>query len=82
MANPKNTVMAGRSFAKPSIRKFTGGEIVKTAQAKGRGKKWIVENDMHTADQWTNSRKHSYYRCRRGQWVEYFRSDKLSEVTA
>jgi hypothetical protein len=82
MANPKNTVMRGRSFAKPSLRKFNGGEIVEPTPAAGRGKKWIVENDSHMADRWTASRKHSYYRCRRGQWVQYFRSDKLREVTA
>lgn len=77
MANPKNTVMTGRMFAKPALRKFNGGEVVTTPQAKGRGKKWIVENDSHTADRWTGSVKHSYYRCRRGAWVEYFRSDVL-----
>lgn len=82
MANPKNTVMLGRAFAKPSLRKFNGGEVVKTKSRKGLGKKWIVENDGHEADIFTASMKHSYYRCRRGQWVEYFRSDSLREVTA
>lgn len=78
MANPKNTIMVGRKFARPTARKFNGGEVVKTSAKAGLGKKWIVENDAHSADSWTNSRKHSYYRCRRGAWVEYFRSDKLS----
>jgi hypothetical protein len=83
MANKKNTVMIGRSFAKPSLRKFNGGEIVKTRNSKGLGKKWIVENDLHSSDsEWTKSAKHSYYRCRRGRWVKYFRSDNLFKVRA
>jgi len=82
MANPKNTVMRGRSFAKPSLRKFNGGEVVKPTEVTGYGKKWIVENDSHIADRWTNTIKHSYYRCRRGAWVKYFRSDKLVHVAA
>lgn len=82
MANPKNTVMWGRSFARPTARKFNGGEIVRTKSRLGLGKKWIVENDGHTADDWAASKKHSYYRCRRGKWVEYFRSDSLVPVSA
>ena len=82
MANPKNTVMRGRLFAKPSLRKFNGGEIVKPIAKAGLGKKWIVDNDSHTADRWTDTVKHSYYRCRRGAWVKYFRSDKLNTVAA
>lgn len=81
MAHPKNTVMLGRRFAKPSLRKFNGGEIVKPTGKAGRGKKWIVENDNHESDFNTPSNKHSYYRCRRGAWSEYFRSDKLVPVT-
>lgn len=82
MANPKNTVMLGRLFARPSARKFNGGEIVLPTAKDGLGKKWIVENDKHRADIDTPSMKHSMYRCRRGKWVKYFRSDKLVEVTA
>lgn len=82
MANPKNTVMIGRQFAKPGLRKFNGGEIVRSTQSAGLGKKWIVENDMHMSDYDTDSHKHSYYRCRRGKWVRYFRSDKLVAVAA
>ena len=82
MANPKNTVMIGRTYAKPALRKFNGGEVVRPTAKAGRGKKWIVENDYHECDHDTPSRKHSYYRCRRGQWVEYFRSDKLVPVSA
>jgi len=82
MANPKNTVMLGRMFAKPSLRKFNGGEIVKSKTKFGFGKKWIVENDGHENDFDTPSAKHSYYRCRRGKWVQYFRSDKLVQVRA
>jgi len=82
MANPKNTVMLGRKIAKPTLRKFNGGEIVK-AKAKGglgRNKKWIVENDGHESDVWTNTRKHSYYRCRRGATVVAFRSDEIYKI--
>lgn len=82
MANPKNTVMLGRMFARPSARKFNGGEIVKPKTKKGLGKKWLVENDMHESDYLTHSNKHSYYRCRRGKWVNYFRSDQLDLVAA
>jgi len=77
MANQKNTVMQGRSVAKPSLRKFNGGETVEPKPKAGLGKKWIVENDDHISDRWTATKKHSYYRCRRGAWVKYFRSDAL-----
>lgn len=72
--------MLGRIFAKPTLRKFNGGEIVRSSSTRANGKKWIVENDGHESDAWTPSMKHSYYRCRRGHTVEYFRSDALRKV--
>lgn len=71
------SVMAGRKFAVATRRKFTGGEVVKPKGSLGRGKKWIVNIEGHESDMWTPSNKHSYYRCQRGQWVQWFRSDKL-----
>ena len=76
MSRKKYTTMMGRKFALPNKRKFGGGEIVTVTTKAGLGKKWIVENSGHEADYWAKA-KHSYYRCRRGQWVKYFRSDML-----
>lgn len=78
----KVSVMEGRKFAVASRRKFTGGEIVKPKGMKGRGKKWIVRVEGHESDFETPSNKHSYYLCTRGAWSEFFRSDKLREVSA
>ena len=79
MARRRNvvSVMAGRKFAVASRRKFTGGEVVKPTCTAGLGKKWIVNVEGHESDFFTPSNKHSYYRCQRGKWVQWFRSDKL-----
>lgn len=81
MANPKNEVMMGRCFARPSLRKFNGGEVVKTKTKLGMNKKWIVENSGHEADMFTPSMKHSYYKLRRGAWTLWARSDNLIKVS-
>jgi len=74
--------MIGRKFAKATMRKFTGGEIVMPTVKAGMGKKWIVNVEGHESDFNTPTNKHSYYRCQRGKWTEWFRSDQLSTVAA
>ena len=76
----KVSTMIGRKFAKATLRKFTGGEIVMPSVKAGMGKKWIMCIDGHESDFHTATNKHSYYRCARGRKQAWFRSDQLTQV--